>query len=405
MAPLRILHVVPYYEQAWAYGGIPRVATAVTQGLARRQHRVTVCTTDACDATSRLAIEPQSPTPSRSAMPDVHIFRNLSNALAYEWQLFMPLGLGRALRTLAPACDIAHLHACRNLPVTLAARALRRAGIPYVVSPNGTAPRIERRIGAKRMFDATVGRGFLDRAARVLAVSGAERAQLLALGIPAARVSLLPNPIDEREFDPPPDGRRFRRAHGIGSEPLVLFLGKRTPRKGTDVLCRAFSAVTVSGARLIIAGNDMNAGDGLDHLGPPTAGAAVSRVGLLRGGDRLEALAAADVVVYPSRDEVFGLVPIEALLCGTPVVVCSDSGAGELVSTLGGGHIVPYGDVEALAGAISAILRAPERWRQRARAAGTRARASFATDTVCARLDDIYRDVLASHLPTGPIAG
>src|SRR5262249_23881140 len=49
MTSLRILHVVPYYQLAWAYGGIPRVATTLTQGLARRGHQVTVYTTDACD--------------------------------------------------------------------------------------------------------------------------------------------------------------------------------------------------------------------------------------------------------------------------------------------------------------------------------------------------------------------
>ena len=56
--PLRILHVVPYYEQAWAYGGIPRLTTTITRALARRGHDVTVCTTDVCDRTSRAVAVP-----------------------------------------------------------------------------------------------------------------------------------------------------------------------------------------------------------------------------------------------------------------------------------------------------------------------------------------------------------
>ena len=47
--------------------------------------------------------------------------------------------------------------------------------------------------------------------------------------------------------------------------------------------------------------------------------------------DRLDALAASEVVVYPSRDEVFGLVAVEALMCGTPVIVGNDSGCGEII--------------------------------------------------------------------------
>src|SRR6266481_4992845 len=54
MQPLRILHVTPYFTDAWAYGGIPRLATSLARGLARRGHHVTVCTTDARDASSRL---------------------------------------------------------------------------------------------------------------------------------------------------------------------------------------------------------------------------------------------------------------------------------------------------------------------------------------------------------------
>ena len=95
----------------------------------------------------------------------------------------------------------------------------------------------------------------------------------------------------------------------------------------------------------------------------------VLRVGLLTGRDRLDALAAANVVVYPSRDEVFGLVPLEALLAGTPVIVCNDSGAGEIIGTVGGGHIVPPGDDDSLAGAIASMLAANALWRQRARTA------------------------------------
>src|SRR6185503_1445919 len=55
---VRILHVTPYSADAWAYGGIPRLVAALTRGLARRGHRVTICTTDACDASSRLSGTP-----------------------------------------------------------------------------------------------------------------------------------------------------------------------------------------------------------------------------------------------------------------------------------------------------------------------------------------------------------
>ena len=393
MPPLRILHVVPYYEHAWAYGGIPRVATTLTHALARRGHHVRVCTTDACDATSRVCA-PHTPHAGPGRL-EVRTLRNLSNTLAYRWQAFAPPALLGTLRAALPQIDIAHLHACRNLPVAAAARLLARGGIPYVVSPHGTAPIIERRFLAKRVFDATAGRGYLERAARVLAVSEAERQQLRALGVADARIALLPNPLDEREFDPAPDGSRFRQAHGLGDAPLVLLLAKLTPRKGAGALLRAFATITRPEARLVVAGSDMSSGvDFEDLAGNPR----VRCVGLLTGAERLDALAAANVVVYPSRDEIFGLVPLEALLSGSPVIVCNDSGAGEIIGTVGGGHIVPPDDEDSLAGAIESMLAANGLWRRRARTAADRVRQRYGADAVVERLDALYHGVLGRRV-------
>src|SRR4029453_6601085 len=123
----------------------------------------------------------------------------------------------------------------------------------------------------------------------------------------------------------------------------------------------------------------------------------VRRIGLLTGGERLDALAAADVLVYPSRDEVFGLVAAEALICGTPVVVCDDNGWGELVAEVGGGLFTPYGNVERLASAIAAVLAAPQLWRPQAAAAGQCVRAQLGSADICERLERLYRTVLSEQ--------
>src|SRR5580765_440046 len=113
MQPLRVLHVTPYFSDAWAYGGIPRVAHSLARGLSRRGHQVTVCTTDAGDASTRHNAPPRARTGDGV---DVRTFANASNRLAYHWQFFVPLGLDAYLRRHAASFDVAHLHACRNLP-------------------------------------------------------------------------------------------------------------------------------------------------------------------------------------------------------------------------------------------------------------------------------------------------
>ena len=322
------------------------------------------------------------------------MFPNLSNHLAYHWQLFMPIGLGRYLQRHATAFDVAHLHACRNLPGVLAARHLRAHGIPFVLSPNGTAPRLERLHRTKWVFDQVAGHALMRSASRVLAVTETERRQLLSLGVRAGAVRIVPNPIDVDECDEPMTRGRFRQRLGVGDAPLVLFLGKLTPRKRTEVLVDAFAAMGRTDARLVIAGNDMGAGRS-------TRARSVLRdvdhqtffTGLLQGPERLEALADATVVVYPSEDEIFGLVPLEALLMGTPVVVADDSGCGEVIGGVGGGQVTPVGDPAALAVAIARVLDAPDAWRQQAVDAGGRVRATYSGSSVSAVLEDIYQEV------------
>ncbi|MGH9257118.1 MAG: glycosyltransferase, partial [Vicinamibacterales bacterium] len=319
MQPLRVLHVTPYGGDAWAYGGIPRLSDAMARGLAARGHDVTVCTTDACDASRRLQPPPGGrplrawPPRRTSGNVELRVFPNVSNRLAYNCQCFLPVGLSGYLERHAAAFDVAHLHACRNLPGAIAARHLQDAGVPYVLAPNGTAPNLERRRAAKWMFDVVLGRQVTNGAARVLAVTRAEHRQLTDLGIPRERISVVPNPLALDEFDPPPARGQFREKFGVAG-PLVAYLGKLTPRKRVEILVRAFAALRVGHGTLVVAGNDMGSGDAT------RAAAHEMRVegrtlftGLLEGRARLELLADADVVVYPSEHEIFGLVPLEAL--------------------------------------------------------------------------------------------
>jgi glycosyltransferase involved in cell wall biosynthesis len=408
MRSIRILHVSPYYEDAWGYGGIPRVAGALARGLARRGHQVTVGTTDARDGDSRLPadggprrLRGDRPREFWSAGVRVGVFPNLSNRLAYRRQLFLPLGLGPWLTRHARDFDVAHVHGCHHLPGAMAVRHLARAGVPRVLAPNGTAPRIERRRAAKWLFDVTLGRGVLTGASRVLAVTDAERRQLLGLGVAPAAVRVVPNPVDLDQFAAPPRPERLRQRLGVAAEPLVVYLGTLTPRKHVDVLIEAFAALDRPDARLVIAGNDLGAGPALRRLvarrglAPRT-----TFTGLLPGPARLDALAAAAVVAYPGRDEIFGLVPLEALLSGTPVIVAGDSGCGEVVAGTGGGLVVPPGDAPALAGAIGSILADPAGWRRQVAAAQPGVRAAYGADAVCARLERVYQELLAPAHPT-----
>jgi glycosyltransferase involved in cell wall biosynthesis len=389
---LRVLHVTPSFHPAWAYGGIPRCAYELCRELVLAGEDVTVWTTDALDRDHRIG--------QANARVDgiaVRRFANWSNRLAYDRQLYLPAGLGRAARREIGRFEVVHVHSHRNLPEVIAALAARRRGVPYVVTGNGTVPAIERYRGAKRVFDALGARRVLECAAACLAVSQAEVAHYRAAGVDAGRVHVIPNGIRPEDFAVLPERGTFRRAHGLGEGPLVVFVGKITPRKGVDVLLRALARLPAS-VRLVVGGNFMMPEEPVRRLAESLGvGSRVLFTGFLDPEARNAAYVDADVVAYPSVDEIFGLVAAEAFLCNAPVVVCDDSGCGELVAAAGGGLLVPYGDAEALARALDSFLGEAGR---RAAAAESGRRFVLRNLTwaeIAARTRELYRKVVAAR--------
>lgn len=372
---MRVLHVTPYYPPTWAYGGIPRVVVALARAQARAGVGVRVWTTDAFDAAGR------SNEPAARVVDgvDVRVSRLVSNRLAWRYQLFVP--------TSPPpldGVDVVHLHGHRHLLNFFAFRAAVHAGVPVVHTPNGTLPRHESKIGAKVLWDALFDGDVPLRAHAVVATSRAEVRDVLLAGVPAERIRRIPNGLVLTEFDDLPERGAFRRARGWGPEPLVVYLGQVSPRKGVDHLVAA--CATLPGVRLAVAGSARG-------MALPAGNA--HYLGTLEGRERLGLLVDADVLVYASAREVFGLVPFEGLLCGAPVIVGGDCGCGELVAEARAGLLVPHGDVAALATAIQRLLADAEGSAEMVRRGQAWIAQNVDADDVAARYTALYRELVA----------
>jgi glycosyltransferase involved in cell wall biosynthesis len=103
--------------------------------------------------------------------------------------------------------------------------------------------------------------------------------------------------------------------------------------------------------------------------------------------------AAADVYVFPSESESFGLSALEALASGVPVVAARVGGVPEVVRDGVTGALLPLGDVEGMAEAVRGFLD-PSRWREASAAAAADARARFATGDVVAQYERLYADAM-----------
>ncbi len=198
------------------------------------------------------------------------------------------------------------------------------------------------------------------RALRVIADSASTQADIVRiLGVAQERVTVIPVGVGEEMAPADPAAiQAFRRQHELPDH-FILFLGTLEPRKNIPLLLQAYALLLArepnTPYRLVIAGGKGWYYDRID--------AAASRLGLagkviypgyVPQTDLPLWYNAADVFVYPSLYEGFGLPPLEAMACGAPVIVSNSSSLPEVVGEAG--VIVEPNDPQALAEAIRAVL-------------------------------------------------
>ena len=191
------------------------------------------------------------------------------------------------------------------------------------------------------------------RAAGLLAVSSAMKADMAALGIPEARIRVHHTGVDLERFAVADRGP-IKSAFGV-SGPLIVSLGALIDRKGHDIVIEAVAQVP--GATLLIAG-DGPAGAQLQRTIDGLAlGNRVRLLGALPHDKLPQLLGAADVMALASASEGLANAWVEALACGTPVVTTDVGGAREVVRGVAG-RLVPR-DPASFAAAIRAVIAAP----------------------------------------------
>jgi len=218
-------------------------------------------------------------------------------------------------------------------------------------------------------------------AAHVFTPSAYLRELAVSWGVPAARVSVLPNPSPRLPELPPRDELRAR----LGMDgPTLAFAGRLTAQKS---LGDALAAVAANaGVSLLIAGD----GDERSALERRTAELGLERrVRFLGPQPReqvLELFRAADATILSSSWENFPHTVVEALAVGTPVIATSVGGVAEVVRDGENGLLVAPGDAEALAAAVGRYL-ADAALRERLRAAAARSVRDYDPEVVFGRLE------------------
>lgn len=309
---MRLLHVVPTYLPARRYGGPIVAVHGLCKALAARGHEVHVFTTNV-DGDGTLDVPLATPVELDGVQ--VHYFP--SRVPRLYWSPAMPFA--ERVRTY----DVVHSHAVYLWPGLAAARAARKAGVPYVISPRGMlVPELIRRKNrvVKTLWLQLLERRAFAHASAIHCTSQLEVDEARRVGLPLPHPFVVPNGID---VEPRPAVPR--------EENTLVFLGRVNWKKGLDRVIAVLPSLP--NVRFLVAGNDE------EGLTPQLRAAAqrhgvaerVEFLGPVYGAAKNELLARATLFVLPSTSENFGNAVLEALAMETPVVLSPGVGLADEV--------------------------------------------------------------------------
>jgi len=352
---------------------------SLSQELARRGHEVTV-------VTSR-----HDPSlPQEEAMDGFRVVRVRPRFIFMRTPIIPRM---RGSLREAPA-DVVHAHSPPPLASHYAGVVASERGIPYVVTYHCDVD-IPSAFGSvvESVYRRSLGASTLRNAARVVVTTRTYAATSRALW--RYNPTIIPNAVDHRRFRPDVDGSRIRSTLSIPPDvPLVLLVGRIVPHKGIEQFVEA--------ARYVPEGRFLIAGEGslLESMKRLAVSMGVSDrvrfVGRVSEARLPEVYAACDVFVLPSvsRLEAFGIVALEAMATGKPVIVADIPGVREMIVDGQEGLLADPVNSMDLAEKIRRLLADPEARRAMGQRGREKVLTSFSIERVTDEIEAVYRSVL-----------
>jgi glycosyltransferase involved in cell wall biosynthesis len=409
-SPLRIALISEHASPIAAVGGVDAggqnvYVAHVARCLAQMGHHVDVLTRRdathlpaACDVRPRLRV--------------LHVDAGPPCAVAKEKLLPHMAEFGSAALQLfrhSVRYDVVHANFFMSALVGLRLKAV--FGVPLVVTFHALGLVRREHLGDADGFPPeriAIEKRAVRHADRIIAECPQDRADLLRVyGADAARLAMVPCGVDLHEFSPGSKALA-RRALGLrDDEFVVLQLGRMVPRKGVDNVIEALARMDrARPVRLLVVGG--NSADA-DERATPEIGrlrrladacgvaASVSFVGQRQRDVLRDFYTAADVFVSTPWYEPFGITPLEAMACGTPVIGSDVGGIRYSVADGVTGYLVPPRDPAALAQRLEQLRANPALAAALGRAGVYRVRTRFTWDRVASELVDVYRDVASQR--------
>lgn len=365
------------------YGGSGVVATELGLALARRGHEVHFIS---------------YAQPFRLPFFVENVFYHEVEIPSYPLFEYPPysLALSVAMHDTASSRGLDLLHAHYAVPHATSAWIAREMlrergeqGVKIVTTLHGTDITL---VGQDPSFKP-ITRLSIQRSDGVTAVSEYLRGETVRVfGLDPDRIEMIPNFVDLERYD-----RTRQPCHrsklARDDEKLIIHISNFRPVKRVADVVHAFARIARSTpARLLLVGDGPERGRAQQLA---QAEGVRDRVVFLGKQESVaEILSCADLFLLPSESEAFGLVALEAMACGVPVVASRVGGIPEIVEDGVSGRLLEVGDVDGMAQAGLELLSDPRRWHE----ASTAARAAaerFGADEIVARYESFYERILA----------
>ncbi len=341
---LKVLHIIPYYYPAFNFGGPVTLVHYLNRALVNKGIDVTVFTTD-------VGIENKVKNNSEVIVDGVKVIyfkqKSFLRFLSRSGWNFS-FNLIDSLRKRISRFDVVHISEVWSFSAAFASYYSIKFKKPYIVSPRGSLYpyTFKKKIWKKLPYYHLVTKRILEKASLIQYVTEDEKAQSHSFLRLKNKPVVVPSGIDFTEFSALPEKDELKsRFPFLKGKKVILFLSRINWIKGLDILVESFKelAGTRDDLHLLIAGEDL--GDGYKEVVRSWVkeggiGNMVTFTGLLKGKDKLMAYTGSDIFVLPSYSENFGMVVIEAMACGIPVIISDKVGLSKEVKEYDAGIVV-----------------------------------------------------------------
>ncbi|MFX0084971.1 MAG: glycosyltransferase [Candidatus Hodarchaeota archaeon] len=381
---MKILQVIPFFSPA--RGGSVLVTYYLSMELAKRGHDIYIVTTD---------FEFDEEFASNLKPFNVKILQ-FKCLIKFQLFLYSP-GMKKFLNKHIQEFDVIHLHNFRSYQNNVVAAAAIKNRIPYILQAHGSVLRIVEKQRLKLAYDFFWGKKILKKASSFISVSRTELEQYKQVGIELNKINLIPNGLDINSFNDLPEYGSFREKYSLKQDRIILFVGRFHKIKGLDFLIKSFNKLRneFNDILLVMAGPDDGYKGKLVKL--------INKLNLkdnVRIFDYIDPKAAyvdADLVVYPSKYEIFGYVPFESILCGTPVIVANKCGCGEILGENDIAVLIENDDIDGLKREMADIIQNPNKAQNMVETGRKYIRENLSWKRICEKFENLYFELIRSN--------